>query len=112
MANGITLGRAFLPNRVISRTTIHIIIAFQVILAIVFWWFSPWEVLPRPDEVFRAAGNLWLNQGLGRELITSITLNATALFWTLVISLLLSYMTVLPFFRPIATAVSKGRFLG
>jgi NitT/TauT family transport system permease protein len=39
-------------------------------------------------------------------------MNLEALFWTVLISLGLSYLTVLPGFRPITMAVSKGRFLG
>jgi NitT/TauT family transport system permease protein len=39
-------------------------------------------------------------------------MNLEALGLTVVISLLLSYLTVIPAFRPLAVAVSKGRFLG
>ena len=67
------------------------------------------QVLPRPAEVLRALRALWFEQGLGRELITSFGLNLQALASTLVISLLLSYLTVVPFFRPIAAArVARG----
>ena len=49
--------------------------------------------------IFRALGELWFQEGLGRELITSFLVNLEALFWTAVISLGLSYLTVLPVFR-------------
>jgi NitT/TauT family transport system permease protein len=71
----------------------------------------PISVLPRPNEVIAALGTLWM-RGLGRELITSLMLNTQAIAWTVLVSLALSYLTVMPFFRPIAAAVSKGRFLG
>ncbi len=103
---------AFQPNRLISRTTMRILIAFQVAVVLAIWFSSPFPVLPRPDEVLRAFQGLWLTQGLGRELWTSFTLNLEALGLTVLISLVLSYLVVLPFFRPIAIAVSKGRFLG
>jgi NitT/TauT family transport system permease protein len=89
-----------------------ILIGLQVALFLVLWLNSPFVVLPRPKEVFAALSTLWLEQGLGRELITSLWMNLEALFWTVLISLALSYLTVLPFFRPLAAAVSKGRFLG
>jgi NitT/TauT family transport system permease protein len=38
-------------------------------------------------------------------------MNLEALGWSALISLLLAYMTVLPVFRPIVVALSKGRFL-
>lgn len=102
---------AFVPNRVVSTTTIQLIIVVQVILALLLWLNSPFKVLPTPQEVFSALGDLWNNKGLGQELITSFKLNLQALAWSALISLLLSYLTVLPFFRPLVSAFSKGRFL-
>ncbi len=103
---------AFLPNRVLSKQTASALIAFQAAAALLIWTFSPFKVLPRPGEVLSAFSRLWTNEGLGREVGTSLGLNLEALFWVAVISLGLSYLTVLPFFRPVTTAVSKGRFLG
>jgi NitT/TauT family transport system permease protein len=99
------------PNRPVSPTVIKILIIGQALVALVIWWTAPISVLPRPDEVVTALSTLWM-RGLGRELITSLMLNIQAIAWTVLISLGLSYLTVLPFFRPIAAAVSKGRFLG
>jgi NitT/TauT family transport system permease protein len=103
---------AFLPNRAVSGTAMQILIAAEAALALLVWWRSPFEVLPRPDEVARALGGLWMNQGLGGELWTSFTSNLQALAITTVIALGLSYLTVLPVCRPVVTAVSKGRFIG
>jgi NitT/TauT family transport system permease protein len=100
-----------IPNRPVSPTVIKILIIGQALVALLVWWTMPISVLPRPNEVFAALSTLWM-RGLGRELITSLLLNVQAIAWTLLISLALSYLTVLPFFRPIAAAVSKGRFLG
>lgn len=103
---------AFLPNRVVSPAVMKIIIASQAFAALIIWWIAPIRVLPRPDEVGAALRSLWMTQGLGYELITSLTLNVEAIAWSTFISLVLSYLTVIPAFRPIALAVSKGRFLG
>jgi NitT/TauT family transport system permease protein len=103
---------AFAPNRAISPMTLRVIVAFQVAVLLLIWINSPFPVLPQPDEVARAFRTLWFEQGLGRELWTSFNLNLKALGLTVLISLALSYLTVMPFFRPVAAAVSKGRFLG
>jgi NitT/TauT family transport system permease protein len=108
----VQLRTAFLPNRAVSATALQILIAAQLAIALLVWWRSPFEVLPRPDEVARALGGLWMNQGLGRELWISFTSNLQALAITAVIALALSYLTVLPALRPVVTAVSKGRFIG
>ncbi len=112
MVPGRDLTAVFAPNRALSAGAMRILIVGQAALALAFWWTSPSPLLPRPDEVARALGTLWLEQGLGRELLTSLQVNAEALGITLLISLALSYLTVVPFFRPLAAAVTKGRFLG
>lgn len=103
---------AFAPNRAISKNTLRFIVACQVAIVLLIWVNSPFRVLPQPMEVLRAFQNLWFEQGLGRELWTSFSMNLEALGLTILISLALSYLAVVPAFRPIASAVSKGRFLG
>jgi NitT/TauT family transport system permease protein len=102
---------ALLPNRVISAGAMRIIVGVEVIIAMVLWLNSPFRVLPRPEEVARALQTLWMTEGLGPELWTSFRTNLEALGWTALLSLLLSYLTVIPVFRPLVAAVSKGRFL-
>ncbi len=103
---------AFLPNRVLSRTTAAIVIAFWVVATLILWVALPWKTLPTPLEIGRALGTMWWTRGLGPELFTTLKLIASATFFTVVVSLSLSYVTVLPFFRPLVEGVSKLRFLG
>ena len=102
---------AFLPNHAISGTTATFIVVAEVALALLIWWRSPFEVLPRPDEVLAQFKDLWLHRGLPNEMWTSFKLSAEALAISTAISLVLSYLTVIPVFRPLVNAVSKGRFL-
>lgn len=101
----------FRPNRIVSNGVFRTMIVVQVALFLVVWIRSPFQVLPQPGEVLSALRSLWLEQGLGPDLLASFRLNLHAVLWTLVIGLSLSYLTVVPFFRPIAQAVGKGRFL-
>jgi len=98
------------PNRVISKTTVRWLVGFQLLMLLSIWIFSPSVFLPKPKEVFQALGDLWL-QGLGGELITSFLLNLEAIGISAILSLLLAYLTVIPFFRPIVALISKLRFL-
>ncbi len=102
---------AFLPNRVVSRGTMRLIVIVQIVVFLIIWLNSPFKVLPQPGEVLTALRKMWMTQGLGQELITSFTLNLQALAIATLIALLLSYLTVIPFFRPLVGAISKGRFL-
>ncbi len=106
------VGAAFAPNQRVSPAVMRILIAGEAAIALLAWWTAPLAVLPRPGEVFHALGTLWFEQGLGRELWTSFETNLEALGLTILFSLLLSYLTVVPAFRPVAGAVAKGRFLG
>ncbi|HKW63142.1 MAG TPA: hypothetical protein VJN89_11395 [Candidatus Acidoferrum sp.] len=98
------------PNRVISKQTLRWMIGFQLLLLFFIWVFSPTVFLPKPREVFQALSEMWM-EGLGGELITSFYLNLQAIALSTILSLLLAYLTVIPFFRPIVTLLSKLRFL-
>jgi NitT/TauT family transport system permease protein len=100
----------FAPNRVLSKRTIQLLITAQVLMVLAVWTFSPFVLLPKPGEVFASLRELW-DQGLGGELITSFYLNVQAIALATVISLLLAYSAVVPFFRPIVAVLSKFRFL-
>jgi NitT/TauT family transport system permease protein len=98
------------PNRVISRQTFRWLVGFQLLMLALIWVFSPTVFLPKPREVFQALGEMWMG-GLGGELVTSFNLNLQAIAISAILSVLLAYLTVMPFFRPIVTALSKLRFL-
>jgi NitT/TauT family transport system permease protein len=98
------------PNRVISKQTVRWLVGLQLLVLFFVWVFSPTVFLPKPSEVFHALGEMWM-QGLGGELITSFYLNVQAIALSSLLSLLLAYLTVIPFFRPIVTLLSKLRFL-
>jgi NitT/TauT family transport system permease protein len=102
---------AFLPNRAVSVGAMRVLMLIELGIALAIWITSPFQVLPQPGEVLKALGDLWMNQGLGPELFTSFGLSLEAVALSTFISLVLSYLTVLPVFRPFVAALSKGRFL-
>ena len=103
---------AFLPNRPIDKKIAFGLVAAWLAIALLIWVTSPFESLPRPGEVWAALREMWWDEGMGPELFVTLKLIFHSLAWTLVISLTLSYATVLPFMRPAVEAVSKLRFLG
>jgi NitT/TauT family transport system permease protein len=106
------LARAFVPNRAVDGFTALVLVGFWVFTILVVWLLSPWATLPKPGEVFSTFSTLWTEYGMGAELLTTFGLILKALAFTIVISMLLSYATVIAFFRPLVAAVSKLRFLG
>ena len=89
----------------------QIILLAEIGLFLLVWATSSYKILPNPVEVFNAFRHLWMVEGLGQELITSLWFNVQAILLTTVISLIFSYLSVMPVFRPIVQALSKGRFL-
>lgn len=106
------LGRAFLPNRVVTSATTGVIISFWVGSAFLVWVLSPFKSLPTPLEIWTALGQLWWVHGMGPEIWTTLRLIGHAVLLTTVLSLALAYATIIPFFRPLVAFVSKLRFLG
>lgn len=101
---------AYTPNRVVSRTTLNIIIGVHVGVFILIWTFSSFPFLPSIGETWAAFIEQW-QQGLGGELITSFLANIEAIGIATILSLCFAYLTVLAGVRPVVLFLSKLRFL-
>lgn len=102
--------QAFVPNKIISKSTLKLIIGVQVVIFFLIWAFSPFPFLPSIGETWAAFAEQW-GQGLGAELLTSFAANMQAIGIATVISLGLAYLTVLEGMRPLVMFLSKLRFL-
>ena len=89
----------------------QIIVVMEIVAFLILWSLSPFKILPRPGEVVSAFQRLWMKQGLGPAIISSFAFNCEALLISALISLGFAYLSVMPIFRPIVAALSKGRFL-
>lgn len=104
------LKKAFLFNESISKQSFMILVWAQVFIALLIWMFSPFVFLPTPAETYKAFLKLW-SGGVVNELMISLHLNIKAIGVATLVSLILSYLTTIPFFRPIVGFLSKLRFL-
>src|SRR6266705_3443457 len=103
---------SFRPNKSITGTAWTVIIIAQIVLLLVIWAAGSAYMVPSPIEIGRAWLSLVQDQGLLYELGISISTNLEAIFISTVLSIGLSYLTVLPVMRPIVEALSKSRFFG
>jgi NitT/TauT family transport system permease protein len=101
----------FEPNKLVSKNVMRILIGAQLAILLLFWGISSTLFFPTPGQILSALSYLWLQQGLGSELVVSFMLNLEALTIATVLSLLLAYASVIPFFRPIVSVLGKLRFL-
>lgn len=86
-------------------------IAAQLFLALLFWQLNPGGLIPGPLRVVEALGRLLSSGLLYDNLLASLMLTFKALFYSVALTLLFSYLSVLPFFRPIALFIVKCRYL-
>lgn len=102
----------FRPNKAASASQYNLIIIVWVVMAVLTWASVPMGLIPGPIEVFFAFIKLCTTGNLLSELISSYVTNLTAIALTTIVSLAISYISVLPAMRPVGAVVSKMRFLG
>ena len=107
-----SLRNVVLPNRPVSFGVALALVVIWAGALLFLWIATPYESLPTPREVWGAFGDLWWNHGLSVELGVTLRLIFHALVLTVIVSMALSYATVMPLFRPVIVAISKLRFLG
>jgi len=86
-------------------------VLLQVFFALIVWQLSPGGLIPGPLKVLGALGQLLTGPLLFDNLFASLLLTLKALLYSLALTLLFSYLSVLPFFRPIAQFIVKCRYL-
>lgn len=101
----------FTPNHIMSSASLRFMVMLQLIVFFAVWSFADFPFLPSPIEIGTAWWKLF-SEGMSSELATSMLLSIEATAFTVVISLLLVYASVMPFFRPLTALVSKFRFNG
>jgi NitT/TauT family transport system permease protein len=105
-----TVIHIFTFNKTLNKSTAMMLVYAQIALLCVVWFLSPSVFLPTPSETFHSLTDLW-GKGIGSDLFISFNLNIQAIAYSTIVSLILAYLTTLPFFRPIVGFVSKLRFL-
>lgn len=101
----------FRPNAILPRHTLRLMVVGQFVVFLLYWLKAASPLLPQPTEIGQAFGQLTIHDNLLGELATSLTLVSWGIFYTVGLSLVISYLSVIPFFRPLAFLVSKLRFL-
>lgn len=101
----------FSPNKRINKKTVLILVCVQIVAALFMWTTMSSPLIPRPGEIMTALKTLLTSEGLAQDLYMSTKMCLHAMLLTILISLAISYATVMPFFRPFAFLVTKLRFL-
>ena len=97
------------PNATVDKSVAKILLGSQLALLIGIWCVSPFVFLPKPMEVIHSFGDLWSTGILG-DILTSLYLDVEAIVFSIVVSLGLAYLTVIPMFENIGLLTGKLRF--
>lgn len=105
--------KIFRPFEEISSTNKNFIFLGWLVLLIGFWFISSFgdiHLFPTPKQVATGFYDLW-NEGLVVHIFSSLSLCFQAVFYSVLISLVLAYLTPIPFFKLIGGFISKLRYL-
>ncbi len=103
----------FRPFEVVNRSQRTLIVAIWVLLVAAFWVISSLgtkHLFPTPGQVWQGFVSLY-NEGLVVHVASSLALCFKAAALSILVSLLIVYLSPLPFIKPIAVAFSRIRYL-
>jgi NitT/TauT family transport system permease protein len=101
----------FTPNKTIDKKSISIMLAGQIAIVLLLWCYSTNALIPKPLDILSAWKRLAVSGGLIQDLYISTKLCFHAIFISVIVSAILAYLTVLPFFKPAGFVMEKMRFL-
>lgn len=103
--------KIFQPFERISQQTFIILVVAQLFMALALWHVSSDGLIPRPMKVASAFGELISSKLLWDNILVSLGLTLKAMLYSIVITLLFAYLSVVPFFKSITLFLVKCRYL-
>lgn len=101
----------FEPLRMLDKRTMTILLVAEAVIALLVWQLSGGGLIPTPDKVLKAIGTIFTMPDFIDNLFASITLTVKGMGISIIIALIISYLSIVPFFQPIARFVIKCRYL-
>lgn len=103
--------KIFEPLRVVNRQTVTILIIIQAIAALALWQILGNQLIPSPIKVSNSILHIVTSKEFFDNLFSSLGLTLRGMFYSILIALIFSYLALLPFFKTIATFITKCRYL-
>ncbi len=103
--------KIFSPFGSVSKQSFTLMITGQVLLALLLWHLGSNVLIPQPLKVANAFLHLITTWLFLDNLLMSMMLTLQAMLYSIIITLLFTYLSVLPFFKSIALFLVKCRYL-
>ena len=108
------LNKIFTPFQDVKTSNKTIIVTIWLLIMFGFWFLSAMtsttHLFPTPTQVFKGLFDVW-NEGLITHLASSLSLCFQGIFFSVIISMLLAYLTPIAAFKGLGTFASKLRYL-
>ncbi len=101
------------PFEDVSKNTRLFIVLGWIVMLLAFWFISSMgerHLFPSPEQVMTGFSELY-NEGLVVHVGSSLLLCLKAIVIAVIISLIFTYLSTIPIFKPIAGMLSKLRYL-
>ncbi|MEO6229396.1 MAG: ABC transporter permease subunit [Ferruginibacter sp.] len=101
----------FEPFGIVSKSKMLILVFAQIVLVLTVWQWMGGGLIPSPGKIglrimeIVKSGDFWDN------FFMSLSLTLKGMFIALCIALIISYISLIPFFKPLAKFVIKCRYL-
>jgi sulfonate transport system permease protein len=103
--------KIFQPFKMISKQTFIIMVVVQAIVTLLIWHTASDGLIPKPGQVAKAFGHLVTGKLLFDNMLVSLLLTLKAMLYSIIITLLFAYLSVIPFFNSLARFIVKCRYL-
>lgn len=101
----------FQPFAKINKQTLIIMIVLQVMITLLVWQTTSDGLIPKPGNVATAFGQLLTTKLFWDNMLVSLALTLQAMLYSIIITLVFAYLSVIPFFKTIAQFIVKCRYL-
>jgi ABC-type nitrate/sulfonate/bicarbonate transport system permease component len=106
-----TLQKIFEPFKTINNKTYAILIVVQLAFALLVWQLSGGGLIPTPDKIFASVVSILGSVEFIDNFFASLALMLEGMGISIVLALIVAYLSIIPFFRPFANFVVKCRYL-
>lgn len=99
------------PFAYVSKQTLAVLIIVQTVMVLAWWHFSANGLMPVPGKIAAALAELSVSSQLWDNILISLLLTLKAMLYAIIITMLISWLSVIPFFKSLAQVMVKCRYL-
>jgi len=103
--------KLFTPFEKVNKNVLWILVAGQIIITLFLLQFHVSDLIPTPTDVLHSLLKIVSSADFYDDLFVSMGLTLKAMFYSIVIASLISYLYLIPFFAPISKFITKLRYL-